>query len=108
MDVLLLTTCDPPGRVEKVYGLVTANTVMARGVGRDFLAGLKGLVGGEISEYKELLEQARERALQELREKAREMGANAVICVRFETSDIAQAMAEILVYGTAVRLENTY
>jgi len=105
MGVLLLNTCDPPWRIVKVYGLVTANTVMARGIGKDFLAGLKGLVGGEIREYKELLNEARERALAELKARAEAMGANAVLCIRFETADVAQTMAEILVYGTAVRLE---
>ena len=87
-----------------VIGLVQGNTVRTRHIGRDFIAGLKNIVGGEISSYTELLSQAREEAVERMVNVAKEQGADAILAVRFETSDIMQAASEIFVYGTAVKL----
>ncbi len=104
---MLLTTCDdvPGHRVARVLGMVRGNTVRARNVGVDFLAGLKSLVGGEISDYTTMLAQSREQSIDRMRAEALQLGANAVLTVRFTTSAVMQGAAEILVYGTAVVLE---
>ena len=105
--MIVTTLCEVPGkRIREVKGIVTSNTVMARHLGKDIVASMRGIVGGEIREYEELLSAAREKALDELVRKAREMGANAVLCVRFATSQVAPRMAEILVYGTAAVVED--
>ncbi|MEL6670842.1 MAG: YbjQ family protein [Bacteroidota bacterium] len=103
MDVIIVNTPTVPG-VEKmkVVGLVRGNTTRARFVGRDIIAGLKMLAGGEIREYTELLSDARDQALDRMIDEARQLGANAVVNVRYTTSNIAQGASEILVYGTAV------
>jgi uncharacterized protein YbjQ (UPF0145 family) len=88
-----------------VLGLVQGNTVRARHVGRDILAGLRNLVGGEVGQYSRLLTDAREEALQRMIGQAEGMGANAVVNIRFATSMIMSGAAEILVYGTAVVVE---
>jgi len=107
-DVILATLEYIPGyRIVKVLGIVTGNTVRARHIGRDIAAALRNIVGGEIKEYSELLEQSRRMALEMLKEKARKMGANAVIGIRFSTSNIMGGAAEILAYGTAVLVEKT-
>lgn len=90
--------------VIQVLGVVRGNTVRTRHLGRDLLAGLKTIVGGEIEGYTELMTEAREQALERMLEQAEERGADAVIAVRFETSNIMEAASEILVYGTAVRI----
>jgi uncharacterized protein YbjQ (UPF0145 family) len=101
---MLMTTQDQPAGYEivEVIGVVQGNTVRARNIGRDFLAGLRNVIGGEITEYTELLSQAREQAIKRMTDKAAVLGANAIVAVRFETSDIMQAAAELFVYGTAV------
>jgi len=105
-DILLVTSESVPGhRIVKVLGVVSGSVVMARNVGRDILAALRNLAGGEIKEYTELLAQARNIALERLKERARKLGANAVICLRFTTSAVASGAAEILAYGTAVVVE---
>lgn len=91
--------------IERVLGMVKGNVVRARFAGRDLIAGLRTFFGGEISEYTELMSQAREQALQRMVHEAELMGADAVICVRFTTSMIVQGTSEILAYGTAVRLK---
>lgn len=107
MRALIVTTTEkvPGYRITKVLGIVSGNTVRARHVGKDILAGLRNIVGGEIKEYTELLNKAREEALQRMIAKAEAMGADAVINVRFGTSAIMSGASEILVYGTAVKLE---
>ncbi len=106
MGFIITTTEKIPGyRIVKVLGLVTGNTVRARHVGKDIAAALRNLVGGEVKEYTELLRQAREMAINRMVEKAREMGANAVVGVRFGTSAIMGGAAELLAYGTAVVVE---
>lgn len=94
-----------PGRqIAEVYGLVQGSTIRAKHVGRDMMAGLKNLFGGELKGYTELLQESRNQSLVRMVDQARELGANAVINVRFTTSSVAQGAAEILAYGTAVRL----
>lgn len=92
--------------VAEVLGVVRGNTVRAKHIGRDIAAVLKSIIGGEIKGYSELMTEAREEALSRMQEEAAGLGANAVVNVRFETSDISGAMAELLAYGTAVRLES--
>ena len=89
----------------KHLGLVQGSTVRAKHVGRDFMAGLKNLVGGELKGYTELLNESRAQALDRMMEQARQAGANAVLNVRFSTSSVAAGAAEIFAYGTAVVLE---
>ncbi len=95
-----------PGKtIVEHYGLVSGSTVRAKHVGKDILAGLKNIVGGELTGYTELLEEARNEAKKRMEEQAKELGANAVINVRFNTSSITQGASELYVYGTAVRVE---
>lgn len=104
--MLITTTETIPGKeVAEILGIARGSTVRARNVGRDFFASLKNLIGGEISEYTKLQAHAREQALQRLEQDAVKMGADAVINVRMGTSMIMQGVAEILVYGTAVKLQ---
>ena len=103
---MLITTIDSvPGReIVEALGLVTANTVRARHLGRDVMAGLKNLVGGEIQSYRQLLGDARAEALSSLEKEAEKLGADAVVEVRLTTSTITAGAAEIVAYGTAVKL----
>jgi uncharacterized protein YbjQ (UPF0145 family) len=95
-----------PGRqITEFYGVVTGSTVRAKHIGKDILAGLKNIVGGELKSYTELLSEARQEALQRMIAEAQSMGANAVVNVRFSTSSISQGAAELFAYGTAVRVE---
>lgn len=104
--MLLSTTDEVPGhRVVTVLGLVRGNTVRARHLGIDFLAGLRNLVGGEIADYTKMLAESREQSLDRMRAEALRLGANAIVAVRFTTSTVMQGAAEMLVYGTAVVLE---
>ena len=94
-----------PGRkIVEFYGVVTGNTVRAKHVGRDIMAGLKNIVGGELKGYTELLQDSRKEATERMMEQATSMGANAVVNVRFATSSISQGAAELFAYGTAVRV----
>ena len=92
-------------RVQKTLGLVRGNTIRARHLGRDILAVLKNIVGGEIEEYTKMMAEAREQALGRMVAEAEALGANAVTDVRFSTAYLMGAAAEILVYGNAVELE---
>jgi uncharacterized protein YbjQ (UPF0145 family) len=94
-------------RVVKTLGIAKGNTIRARHVGKDILAGLKNLVGGEIEEYTKMMAESREQAIDRMVADAKSTGANAVLDVRFSTSYIMGMAAEILVYGTAVVLEDT-
>ena len=91
--------------IKEHFGLVTGNTIRARHVGRDLLAVIKMLIGGEISDYTKMLAESREQALDRMKENAHAMGANAIIEVRFSTSMVMQGAAEILAYGTAVKID---
>ena len=105
--MILVNTDDIPHKtVVKSLGLVEGNTIRARNIGRDIVAVLKNMVGGEIEEYTKLLAQAREQALDRMIASAEELGANAIIGVRFSTSYIMQNAAEVLVYGTAVVVQD--
>jgi uncharacterized protein YbjQ (UPF0145 family) len=95
----------PGKKVIESYGLVSGSTVRAKHLGRDFMAGLKNLVGGELKGYTELLEDARKDATQRMMKSAHEKGANAIVNVRFSTSSVAAGASEIYVYGTAVKVE---
>ena len=95
----------PGRRVVEHLGLVQGSSVRAKHVGRDIMAGLKNIFGGELKAYTELLQESREEAMQRLQRQAEAVGANAILNVRFSTSSVAQGAAEIYVYGTAVRLE---
>lgn len=98
-----------PGKtIVEHYGLVSGSTVRAKHIGRDIMAGLKNIVGGELKGYTELLQEARDQAIQRMIEQARALGANAVVNVRFSTSSVAQGAAELYAYGTAVKVEDTY
>lgn len=94
-------------RVVRTLGLVRGNTIRARHIGRDIIAGLRNIVGGEISEYTKLLAESREQALDRMVEEARGLGANAIVDVRFTTSMVMQGAAELVAYGTAVVVEST-
>lgn len=104
---LILTNVESvPGKtIVEHYGLVQGSTIRAKHLGKDILAGFKNLVGGELTGYTELLMESRDEALNRMSAQAQELGANAVINVRLSTSSIAQGAAEILAYGTAVRVE---
>ncbi|MCH8248804.1 MAG: YbjQ family protein [Proteobacteria bacterium] len=95
----------PGRRIVEFYGVVTGNTVRAKHVGRDIMAGLKNIVGGELKGYTELLQDSRKEATERMVEQAESMGANAVVNIRFATSSISQGAAELFAYGTAVRVE---
>ncbi len=103
---MIMTTSDQiPGReVAETLGLVTANSVRARNIGRDILANLKNITGGEIGAYRQLLVESREQALARLEAEAEALGADAIVALRLSTSAVMQAAAEILAYGTAVKL----
>ena len=92
-------------RITRTLGLVRGNTVRARHLGRDIMAGLRGVVGGEVNEYTKLMAEAREQALDRMIDEARGLGANAIISVRFQTAMVMANTAELLVYGTAVVVE---
>jgi uncharacterized protein YbjQ (UPF0145 family) len=95
-----------PGKnIVEHFGLVSGSTIRAKHVGRDIMAGLKNLVGGELKGYTQLLQESRQQALDRMVDQARQLGANAIVNVRFSTSSVAQGAAELYVYGTAVRIE---
>lgn len=103
--ILTATTESIPGfEIVQVLGVVRGNTVRTRHVGRDILASFKTIIGGEIEGYTDLMTQAREQALERMLAQAEARGADAVIALRFETSNIMETASEILVYGTAVRV----
>ena len=105
--MIVVTSDTVAGRkTAKTLGLVRGNTIRARHIGKDILAALKNIVGGEIVEYTKLMGESREQAIDRMIEEARELGADAVISIRFSTSMIMGGAAELLAYGTAVRLED--
>jgi len=103
--MIVTTTETIPGKeIIEILGIARGSTVRARNVGRDIMAGLKNIVGGEISEYTRLQAESREQALQRMIEDAKSLGADAVVNIRMGTSMIMQGTSELLVYGTAVKL----
>jgi uncharacterized protein YbjQ (UPF0145 family) len=104
--MIVVNTDFVPGKeVAQTIGLVRGNTIQAKSIGKDFKAGLRHIAGGEITEYTEMLAESREIALKRMIDKAEKLGANGVINVRFMTSAIMGGAAEILAYGTAVKLK---
>jgi uncharacterized protein YbjQ (UPF0145 family) len=105
--MIVVTTPEIAGkRIVRTLGIVRGNTVRGRNVGRDVLAAFRNVVGGEIHEYTKLLAESREHSLDRMVEEARILGANAVVNMRFATSEVATHAAEILAYGTAVVVED--
>jgi len=104
---MLVTTADTVEgkRITHTYGLVKGSSVRTRNVGRDILAALRNIVGGEVPEYAKLLGEAREQAIQRMTREAETLGGNAVVATRIATSMVMSGAAEILVYGTAVKIE---
>jgi len=104
---LIITTAEriEGKNITKTVGLVKGSTIRARHVGRDIMAGLRGMVGGEITEYTKMMAESREQALQRMVEDAEKQGANAVVGLRFTTSMVMQNASEILAYGTGVVTE---
>ena len=102
-----MVSCDeiPGKRVIKTLGLVRGNTIRARHIGRDIMAKLRGIIGGEIVDYTKMIAEAREQALDRMMAEAEKLGANAIVAVRFGTAEMMQSAAEILAYGTAVVIE---
>lgn len=90
--------------ITETLGLVRGNTIRARHVGKDIMAGLRTIVGGEITEYTKMLGESREQALDRMYDEAAKMGADGIVCLRFTTSAVMSSAAELLAYGTAVKL----
>lgn len=104
-EIITTTTFDVPGKkISQILGIARGNTIRARNIGRDIGAGLKNIIGGEIKSYTEMTTQAREEAFNRMINDAIKMGADAVVGVRFSTSMIIAGAAEMLAYGTAVKL----
>jgi uncharacterized protein YbjQ (UPF0145 family) len=105
---MMVTTIEgiPGKRIAKTLGIVRGNTIRARHVGRDILAALRNIVGGEIREYTKLMAESREQALDRLTDEATRLGANAIVGLRFSTSYLSAGAAELLAYGTAVVVED--
>ena len=104
--MIIVTSSGIEGRkIVKTLGMVKGSTIRARHIGRDIKAGLRGIVGGEISEYTKLMAEAREEAILRMVEQAEKMGANAIVDARFATSMVMSGASELLAYGTAVVVE---
>ena len=104
--MILTNTESVPGKkTVEHFGLVSGSTVRAKHVGKDILAGLKNIVGGELTGYTELLHESRKQSTDRMIQQATQLGANAIVNIRFATSSVAQGAAELYVYGTAVRVE---
>lgn len=104
--MIIVTSDKIPGKeIREVLGLVRGNTIRTRNIGRDILAGLKNIVGGEVTDYTKMMAESREQALDRMEESAKELGANAIVAVRFVTTSVMDGAAELLAYGTAVIIE---
>lgn len=104
--MIITTSSQIAGKnIKETFGLVRGNTIRARNIGKDILAVLKNIIGGEIEEYTKLMGESRDQALDRMIDNAKQYGANAIVDVRFSTSYIMGSAAEILVYGTAVYVE---
>ena len=105
--MLIVTSDDIPGkRIVKILGLVRGNTIRARHIGRDIMASLRNIAGGEIVEYTKMIAESREQALDRMVNEAEGVGANAVVALRFTTASMMDNAAELLAYGTAVIVED--
>jgi uncharacterized protein YbjQ (UPF0145 family) len=107
---MLLTNLEyvPGKKISKHLGLVQGSTVRSKHVGRDIMAGVKNIFGGELTGYTELLHESREEAINRMTEQAQSIGANAILNIRFSTSSITQGASELFTYGTAVVLEDSH
>lgn len=104
--MIIVTTETVPGKkITELKGFVRGSTVQSKHIGKDILAGLKTIVGGEIKQYSEMMQEARQKAIGRMVEDAQSKGANAIVCVRLETSNIMANASEIIAYGTAVIVE---
>ena len=104
--MLVVTSPDIPGRtILKTHGIVRGSSIRARHIGKDIIAGLRNIVGGEIHEYEKLLAESREQALDRMTKNAEEIGGNAIISMQFTTSVLMGGAAEMMAYGTAVVIE---
>ncbi len=104
--MIVVTTNDVPGKkILEIFGVARGSTIRCKAIGEDLLATLRNLTGGEITEYTSMIAEAREQAFDRMVEHAEKMGANAVVAMRFSTTEVVQGAAEILAYGTAVRVE---
>lgn len=105
---MIITTTDHIAgkKVVRTLGMARGNTIRARNIGKDIMAVFRNMVGGEVSEYTKMMAETREQALDRMLEEARELGANAVVCVRFMTTEVMKGAAELLAYGTAVVVED--
>ena len=104
--MFLVTTNSIEGKpIIETLGLARGNTIRARHIGRDIMAGLRTIVGGEIKDYTVMLDEARDQAIERMVRQAEKLGANAIVAVRFTTSQTMSGAAEILAYGTAVRVQ---
>lgn len=104
--MILVTTEQVPGRrVVAALGVVRGSTVRAKHVGKDLVAGLRSLVGGELTEYSEMLTETRNESMKRMIDQARRLGADAIVGIRFVTSQVMPGAAELMAYGTAVRLD---
>ena len=104
--ILANTDYIPGKKIIKIVGLVRGNTIRARHIGLDIMAGLRTIVGGEVREYTKMLAETREQSIDRMTEEAIQLGANAIINIRFSTSMIMKGAAELLAYGTAVKVED--
>ena len=106
LSIMILSTTEnlPGEKVTEILGIARGSTVRARNIGRDLFAGLKNIIGGELSEYTKLQAESREQALQRMIQDGERLGADAIINIRISTSVITQGAAEILAYGTAVKI----
>lgn len=105
--MLLVNTPEVPGKkIEKTLGLVRGSTIRAKHIGKDISSAFRQLVGGEMKEYSEMLTEARQIATKQMIDEAEMLGANAIVNIRYSTSNVMQGAAEILAYGTAVVLES--
>lgn len=105
-EMIIVNTEEITGReINEVLGLVRGNTIRARHIGSDIMAGLRNIVGGEVKEYTQMISEAREDALKRMLDEAEKLNADAVVNVRFTTSHVMGGAAEILAYGTAVKLK---
>ena len=104
---MLVTTQDEfaDHEITETLGIVRGNTIRARHVGKDILAGLRTIVGGEITEYTKMLAEAREQAIDRMMAEAQKLGAEGIVCMRFTTAAVMRNSAELLAYGTAVKLQ---
>ena len=105
-DMIIVNTEEIAGKeIDEVLGLVRGNTIRARHIGNDIMAGLRNIVGGEVKEYTQMISEAREDALERMLDEAEKLNADAVVNIRFTTSQVMGGAAEILAYGTAVKLK---